>query len=79
MFGQKIKIGSIRFNYANAKNALDYTNAEAELMAPYFEKAIKSKLQGWKVSTVLSPQGYDFPFNSLTVEKLFLNFFYIHE
>ena len=58
-------------NYANAKNALDYTNAEAELMAPYFEKAInsgKTKLQGWKVSTVLSPQGYDFPFNSLTVD-----------
>ena len=58
-------------NYANAKNAWQYINAESNLMAPFFEKSMKSgktKLQGWKTAGVLSHQGYDFPFNSMTVD-----------
>ena len=46
-------------NYANATNAWSYTNAEAKLMAPFFDKAIKkgkTKLKGWKAAAVISPQ-----------------------
>lgn len=58
-------------NYANATNAWSYTNAEAKLMAPFFDKAIKqgkTKLKGWKAAAVLSPQGYDYSFNAMTVD-----------
>jgi hypothetical protein len=56
-------------NYSKGNNAAQYAAEEKRLMSPFFEKMINtkgSKMQGWTVSQVLSPTGYDYDANVIT-------------
>lgn len=58
-------------NYSNANNVTQYISEESRIMKPFFEKLMKqgkTKMKGWATTTVLSPSGYEYPYNAYTVD-----------
>lgn len=59
------------FNYSKATNVDQYLSEESRIMKPFFKKLIqegKTNMKGWASIRVLSPEGYDYPFNCFTVD-----------
>jgi hypothetical protein len=59
------------YNYSKANNAAQYLSEESRIMKPFFEKLMKqgkTKMKGWATASVLSPAGYEYPFNAYTVD-----------
>lgn len=58
-------------NFVKATNPALYLSEESRIMKPFFSKLMKqgkTKQKGWITVNVLSPQGYDYAFNSYTVD-----------
>lgn len=58
-------------NYSKANNVNQYLSEESRIMKPFFEKLMKqgkTKLKGWATTRVLAPLGYEYPYNSYTVD-----------
>lgn len=59
------------YNYSNANNVTQYLAEESRIMKPFFEKLMKqgkTKMKGWGTINVLSPIGYEYPYNAYTVD-----------
>jgi len=59
------------YNYSKANNAAQYLSEESRIMKPFFEKLMKqgkTKMKGWATTSVLSPAGYEYPYNAYTVD-----------
>jgi len=58
-------------NYSKSNNVAQYLSEESRIMKPFFEKLMKqgkTKMKGWGTTSVLSPSGYDYPYNAYTVD-----------
>lgn len=58
-------------NYSKATNPAQYLAEESRIMKPFFKKLMKqkkTKMKGWATATVLSPVGYEYPYNAYTVD-----------
>lgn len=61
----------IVYNYSNANDVNQYLAEESRIMKPFFEKLMKqgkTKMKGWGTISVLSPTGYEYPYNAYTVD-----------
>lgn len=61
----------IAYNYSNANDVNQYLAEESRIMKPFFEKLMKqgkTKMKGWGTISILSPIGYEYPWNSYTVD-----------
>jgi len=59
------------YNYSRADNPSQYLAEESRIMKPFFEKLMKqgkTKMKGWGTINVLSPIGYEYPYNAYTVD-----------
>ncbi|MGA0987016.1 MAG: hypothetical protein ACO3RO_02335 [Flavobacteriaceae bacterium] len=59
------------YNYSRADNPSQYLAEETRIMKPFFEKLMKqgkTKMKGWGTVNVLSPNGYEYPYNAFTVD-----------
>ena len=58
-------------NYVKTVNPAQYLEQESKIMKPFFEKTMKegkTKQKGWVTSLVLSPRGYSYNYNVMTVD-----------
>ncbi|MGA0012288.1 MAG: hypothetical protein ACO3FD_04290 [Flavobacteriaceae bacterium] len=59
------------YNYSRADNPSQYLAEETRIMKPFFENLMKqgkTKMKGWGTVNVLSPNGYEYPYNAFTVD-----------
>lgn len=58
-------------NYVKTENPSSYLEQESKIMKPFFKEMMKkgkTKQKGWGTSIVLSPQGYNYAYNAMTVD-----------